>query len=90
MCQEKGSNAKHGRITRQNISRNYKKQRRNLDVKDRLGLCLWAGKTIQRSSKTLRILNNWGRFHGPLLIQERLLWALGYPNGISRTYSQVL
>ena len=88
MCQEKGSNAKHGRINQHSISRNYEKKRRTLDLKDRLGLCLWAGKTIQRSSKTLFILKNWGRFHAPLPIQERLLWAFGYPNCILRTYRQ--
>ena len=86
MCQEKGSNAKHGRIDLQNIGRKHQKQWRNLDVKDRLGLCLWAGKTIQRCSKTLCVLDNRRRFYWPLPIQEGLLRAVGYSNRISRTH----
>ena len=68
------------------ISAEFTEKRGNLDVKNRLGLRLWAGKTIQRSSKTLFIINNWRRLHWPLPIQERLSWAVAYINRIPRAY----
>ena len=47
MCQKKSDNAKYGRADQQNIRGNHPKRRRNLDVKDRLGLRLITTKDKQ-------------------------------------------
>ena len=54
-----------------------KSKGKNMDVKDRSGLRLWASQIIQKSLETLCFFYNWGR---PLPFQQKLPRTIGHPN----------
>ena len=83
---KKSSNAEYGRANQQNFSQNYKRRRRDLDVKDRLRLRLRPGEYIQGSSQTLCVFDNWGRLYRTLLFQEGFLRPIRHSHGVPRTH----